>query len=202
MWKVIASECRSSFAVEKIETDYYECITRNIERGKPVHNSVIRNMALQYNLVRKPEKGWVLCDIDGTVADIEHRLHFVNKEPKDWKGFFGAMEEDKPREVVVKLLREYIEQGHGIIFVSARPEQYRDKTEKWLMNNVSEFFFTLLMRRANDKRPDTEVKQDILDTYFTDRSKIFRVIDDRPSVIRMWKSNGLEVIDVGKGIEF
>lgn len=57
------------------------------------------------------------------------------------------------------------------------------------------------MRRAKDSRPDTEVKQDILDQYFK-KELIDVVIDDRPSVIRMWRSNGLEVLDVGKGEEF
>ena len=58
------------------------------------------------------------------------------------------------------------------------------------------------MRRGTDKRPDTEVKKQILDTYFPDKSVIHTVIDDRPSVIRMWREQGLKVIDVGEGIEF
>ena len=58
------------------------------------------------------------------------------------------------------------------------------------------------MRREHDKRPDVEVKQQMLDTYFPDRSWIHCVIDDRPSVIRMWKANGLEVIDVENDEEF
>ncbi len=58
------------------------------------------------------------------------------------------------------------------------------------------------MRRSGDKRPDTEVKQQIYDTYFKDKYNIAYVIDDRPSVIQMWRSNGLEVIDVGEGVDF
>ena len=34
------------------------------------------------------------------------------------------------------------------------------------------------------------------------RTMLHSVIDDRPSVIRMWKENGLNVIDVGNGEEF
>ena len=58
------------------------------------------------------------------------------------------------------------------------------------------------MRKSGDKRPDTDVKKEILDKYFKDKIKIFTVIDDRPSVIRMWKENKLDVIDVGDGIDF
>jgi hypothetical protein len=58
------------------------------------------------------------------------------------------------------------------------------------------------MRRADDKREDTEVKAQMLDIYFPDKTKIVQVIDDRPSVIRMWQERDLPVLDVGKGIEF
>lgn len=55
------------------------------------------------------------------------------------------------------------------------------------------------MRREGDMRPDTEVKQSFLDVYFPDKTVINKVYDDRPSVIRMWRENGLDVEDVGKG---
>jgi hypothetical protein len=53
---------------------------------------------------------------------------------------------------------------------------------------------------THDKREDTEVKQAMLDRYFSDRSKIALVIDDRPSVMRMWRENGLNVVDVGNWV--
>jgi hypothetical protein len=28
-----------------------------------------------------------IFDIDGTLADISHRLHFIQQESKDWKAF-------------------------------------------------------------------------------------------------------------------
>jgi FMN phosphatase YigB (HAD superfamily) len=32
-----------------------------------------------------------IFDIDGTLADISHRLHFIQQEPKDWRGFYSEM---------------------------------------------------------------------------------------------------------------
>ena len=29
----------------------------------------------------------VICDIDGTVADCSHRLHWIQSKPKNWKAF-------------------------------------------------------------------------------------------------------------------
>ena len=34
------------------------------------------------------------------------------------------------------------------------------------------------------------------------KENIFMVFDDRPSVIRMWRENGVKVVDVGDGVEF
>lgn len=104
-------------------------------------------------------------------------------------------------------------QGKTIIFVSGRPERCRKDTEQWLANHgfalehtapigwSGRSYFALLMRQDADSRPDTEVKQDILDKLLK-KSWIHKVIDDRPSVIRMWASNGLSILDVGDGVEF
>jgi len=57
------------------------------------------------------------------------------------------------------------------------------------------------MRRSGDSRDDTIVKEQIYNTYLKDMN-VTLVIDDRPKVIRMWESLGLEVLDVGNQVEF
>jgi hypothetical protein len=32
----------------------------------------------------------ILVDIDGTLADCTHRLHHIQKQPKDWDAFFAG----------------------------------------------------------------------------------------------------------------
>lgn len=199
-WKNIAKKTDSKFEVMEMKTTMHECVERDYSRKDSVGKHVITNMALQYGLWH-PEYPIILCDLDGTLCDISHRLHHVKKTPKDWKGFFADIPNDLVRENVFNMLSEHASQGCFIALVSARPETYRKETVEWLeMHEIK--YDTLIMRRGHDKRPDTEVKQDILNTYFHDKSKIILVIDDRPSVIRMWKENGLNVIDVGDGVEF
>lgn len=178
-----------------------ECVMRDAQRDNPVGGTVIKNMALQHGLCPQPDKGYVLCDIDGTIADCKHRLHFVKQTPKDWKGFFAHMSEDTVRKDTQKILVDYYNKMHTIIFISARPEDYKGVTLKWLEDNYLSFGWTLIMRSKGDKRPDTEVKQDIYNKYLKNYP-IEVVIDDRPSVIQMWKKNGLKVIDVGNGEDF
>lgn len=219
-WKDLAKEMGLEAKVVNMETPLEECIKRDMERENSVGEHVIIGMALKSGLYPKPKHGVVLCDLDGTLADIDHRLHFVEPElakmhhpetlagkaefKKDWKGFFGAIKDDTIRTDVVDMLLKHEEAGREIFFVSARPEGCRRDTEAWLEAALKGYRIhkALFMRPEHDKREDSEVKQQMLNDCFPDRSWIVEVIDDRPRVIRMWKENGLKVIDVGKGIDF
>ena len=180
-------------------------------------------------LLDTPKRGYVICDIDGTVADATHRMHFVKINPsicdcsvnlgtfkmehikdgcpikefkKDWKGFFEAMSNDTPRKDIIQTIRAEVVDGYDICFVSGRPDTYKKITIEWLDRHIGIEDYYLLMRKGTDKRPDDIVKFEILKTYFPKLEQIKHVFDDRPSVIRMWRAFGLDVIDVGHGIEF
>lgn len=199
-WRQVAQECGAQFEVMPICTDVQTCLLRDEEREKPVGSHVIIGMAMQYGLYPIPEAGFVICDIDGTLADVSHRLHYVRQEPKNWQAFFEASFKDPIRQDVADMLDVHaLGSDREIIFVTGRPERYRKLTEGWVSWVP---YTTLFMRRDGDHRPDAMVKEEILKTYFPDTSSIVEVIDDRPSVIAMWRSHGLKVVDVGNGQEF
>ncbi len=200
LWKELARLEEAKFEINHIDTSWVDCVSRDEVREKSVGSHVIKTMALQYGLVNLPKV--VLCDLDGTLCNLDHRLHFVKQDTKDWKGFFKSLKDDSVNEEVEDSLLNYKKQGYEIIFVSGRPDTYRKETEQWLVFNGLDIHFCLLMRPAHDTRQDVEVKRDILHKYFKDKSNIHIVIDDRPRVIRMWIEEGLNVKDVGKGIEF
>lgn len=141
----------------------------------------------------------IIVDIDGTLADCSHREHFIRGKRKKWKKFFEAASKDQPRIDVVAQVRQ-LANHHKIHLVSGRPEEYRQQTLKWL-SHYRIPFESLHMRENGDYRSDDIVKQEILDRCF-DKDNIELVIDDRPRVVHMWKSNGLKVLDVGDGVEF
>lgn len=144
----------------------------------------------------------IICDIDGTISNLDHRLHYVKGKKKDFNSFFHEMDTDKLRQDVYSTLLNAEENGKTIIFVSARPENYRHVTETWLRENVKlRSPLVVLMRPAKDTRPDTEIKKEIYEKYLSDLA-ITYVIDDRPKVLRMWQELGLDTVDVGSGIEF
>lgn len=205
-WRSFAGELGAKVEIEDMtDVSVVECVLRDSLRRDSVGGTVIKNMAIRHGLVAFKPASVVLCDIDGTISDPSHRLHYVTPAgggKKDWKGFFSEMGNDPVREDTRKLLIDYYNEGKTIIFMSARPEEYKETTLKWLEDNILSFAYTLIMRRAGDKRPDTEVKRDLFQQYFPDKEVVHAIVDDRPSVIRVWKEMGLNVVDVGKGIEF
>lgn len=144
----------------------------------------------------------VVCDIDGTISNLDHRLHYVKGKKKDFDSFFHFMDTDKLRQDVYSTLLKAEDEGMTIIFVSARPENYRHVTEVWLKENVKlRSPLVVLLRPIKDTRPDIEVKKQIYEKYLSKLS-IKYVIDDRPRVLRMWRELGLNTVDVGSGVEF
>jgi predicted kinase len=199
-WEGLAKDMNSSFVVDEIKTDYHECIRRDRVRDKKVGDHVITQMALENDML--PSRNIIICDIDGTIADLTHRLHYVWGDTKDWPSFFDLVGQDKFRGGVWKdVIDDAFEHDAEVIFVSGRSDVTRDDTTIWLRQYTGLNSFKLIMRQSWDRRDDTVVKKEMYDKYLS-RMRVVRVYDDRPRVIRMWRDLGLEVVNVGTGEEF
>lgn len=144
-------------------------------------------------------KQLVLFDIDGTLADIEHRRHHVMDGNHNWGAFFADMRDDAPNTPVVDLYKA-LKAGdqYELLVVSARPDNYRKLTEQWLVWNGIDFD-RLIMRSAGDNRDDTLVKQEILDGLLAEGREIAFVVDDRDCVVDMWRKNGITCLQCAPG---
>jgi hypothetical protein len=60
----------------------------------------------------------------------------------------------------------------------------------------------LFMRPQGDSRPDTVVKRELFEKYVEPNWHISFVIDDRKSVVQMWRDLGLYVFNCGLDIDF
>jgi uncharacterized HAD superfamily protein len=137
----------------------------------------------------KTGKTYVIVDIDGTLADVRHRLHHINGPcNKDWKAFFEGMDQDKPVPEILCQVRD-LREKHKILIVTGRPEYYRARTEAWLKRHGIQYV-KLFMRRAGDHRPDYEAKSIVLDEI--DPKDIVLAIDDRPPVCEMYERHGIK----------
>ena len=138
-----------------------------------------------------------IFDIDGTVADASHRLHHIQKQPKDWDAFFAACIDDLPIEHIVGLTHA-LSHFEKIVYVSGRSDQVRNKTEQWLKDFCCAAG-TLYMRKAGDHRPDNIIKAELLDQILADGYEPIMAFEDREQVVQMWRANGVPCAQVAEG---
>ena len=141
------------------------------------------------------EKEIVICDIDGTVANNDHRQHLL-KDHGDWDKFFEQLDKDKPLKEIIYMVEKKHKEGKKICFITGRPERYRKKTERWLKQNL-DLDFSLIMRKDKDRRNKLETKKELFQVNFI-VDDIDCCFENDPELIELWKEMGLLVIDANQ----
>ena len=147
-------------------------------------------------------KKTIIFDVDGTIADVEHRRHLVNGEKgfkPDWKAFRLATADDKPVQWVCDIAKRFIAQGDNVAFFSARNESEREITEQQIADWIGDGHKGLFLRPNSDFRCDAEFKSELADKFEEVGGKIDMVFDDRNKVVEMWRNRGVNVIQVAEG---
>ena len=132
-----------------------------------------------------------IFDVDGTLMNVNHRRHHVSGVNKNWKAFNESMVLDTPNEAVFQLAKQT---DLPVIIVSGRNERHRDVTERQLQ---SIDYIKLIMRPDDNYEADYEFKESVLNVLKETGFNVQFVVDDRPSVVQMWRRNGLTCFDVG-----
>lgn len=215
--------------------------------------------------MQKPEI--CLVDIDGTIANCEHRKHYIDnvirvgdivsprnisnaslyagkveaiederavvndwlkplpegwpkyhkypdlnmvRKHKCWNKFFEACKDDSPIQSTIDVVKA-LSNTWSVVFMSGRPETYREVTESWLNKNGLLFMHkdvtsthpyakaNLFMRPAKDTREDFIVKKELYLKYIEPYYKVQCVFDDRDQVVKMWRELGLTCYQVAEG---
>ena len=133
----------------------------------------------------------VIVDIDGTIADMRHRRHYVHGDgKKDWKTFYQEMINDDPICSVIRIVQALSKEGHQIIYCTGRPESYRVHTVAWLRNNECPYG-TLYMREEKDNRKDYITKEALFQRMIKDGYKPQLALEDRDECVKLWRSLGI-----------
>jgi len=196
----IADEHNADLEVLFIDTPVEECIKRNELRANKVPISVITKMhnrhiaALRNGSPVKYNEDFEECiivDVDGTLA------HLSLDNPRDIYDASRAME-DRLDDAVSSVVAMAYSHGYKVIILTGRglKEGHLEVTKAWLDENGVNYD-EIYSRQPGDERPDTEVKKELYDTHIKNRFNVKYVIDDRPSVCRMWRSLGLFTFQVG-----
>jgi uncharacterized HAD superfamily protein len=144
------------------------------------------------------DKPIVIVDMDGTLADVRHRLHHIQGPgKKNWKRFFEAQVHDKPFAAIAQRVRD-LARDNEIVIVTGRPEEYRSGTEAWL-HKFRIPFSRIYMRPAGDHRPDYIVKGEILEKIGPQR--VVLAFEDRQPVWEAYRRAGIQVVAVNHGEE-
>ena len=142
----------------------------------------------------------VICDIDGTMSDPEHRLHFVRGEGrKDWKNFLlpQNVEQDGLNKWC-RTITNSLRANHIIIMCSGRTDSLEKTTREWLEKHKVQFDH-LFMRPRDDHRQDYIIKEIILDFEILTRVQPFFAIDDRKQVVDLWRRRGITALACSDG---
>jgi hypothetical protein len=140
----------------------------------------------------------VIFDIDGTLANAEHRLHWIQTQPKNWRAFNAGIPDDPPIESVCQLARTLYKSGSTVLFCTGRSIEVKDLTVAWLDRHDIRGS-TLYMRSRGDHRPDFEVKEELLKRIVRDHGQPDLVFEDRQQVVDMWRRNGIRCLQVAAG---
>lgn len=138
----------------------------------------------------------VIIDLDGTLANCDHRRHYVQKD-NYWTKFYEEMVNDPVNEWCRNLIDLYSKK-YEILLVTGRPEDYLKHTSFWLADNKIQHD-QLYMRSKKDYHEDSIVKKEIYKSLIEPNYDVELVVDDRNSVVKMWRSLGLVCLQCAEG---
>ncbi|AUR82369.1 HAD-like domain protein [Vibrio phage 1.023.O._10N.222.51.B4] len=158
----------------------------------------------------------VIFDLDGTLALCDHRRHHVETEPKNWDAFFAECGRDAVNEPIARLFRFYRDSPlHRVWILSGRSGTFETKvkTVNWLLaNDLSPTgsrspdlrcgieMQGFKMRKHSDRRPDVEVKLEMIRQHGLTPENTEIVFDDRNCMINAWRNVwGFNCVQVADG---
>lgn len=148
-----------------------------------------------------PREKVIVCDLDGTLCDVEHRRHHVRKpagEKKDWVSFFKEIPNDPIYQWCADIINNFKTQGVRTVFCSGRGTNEQRNTKEWLEKHGFGDN-PLYMRDRHDSRQDSIVKEIILDFELLTRYQPYFMLDDRDQVVQMWRRRGFICLQVQEG---
>lgn len=140
----------------------------------------------------------IVFDIDGTIADMEHRRHWVATKPKNWPAFNAGMARDTVHKDIAALMDMFADKDYTILLCSGRGEESRAVTEAWLADNDLPYK-QLYMRGLQDYRQDSIVKVELLAQIRVQHGNPWLWFDDRQQVVDAIRAEGVRVLQVAPG---
>lgn len=154
---------------------------------------------------------FVVFDLDGTLADDSHRVHFIKRERPDWQSYFRLAGLDKPVKPVIAVFQALARQGHTVEIWTGRTAAIQDATVKWLLEHVLEghtvdrdgiaietagIKTSIRMRPVKDYRPQLKLKGEWLAEVIREGRFPDLAFDDRNAAVAWWRGQGIQCLHV------
>lgn len=146
-----------------------------------------------------------IFDLDGTLRNLQHRLHHLQSLPKNYEAFHGECVNDTEIAPVCELARflgwvtDFKFGTNDIWIWTGAAESSRAANEQWL-NGKQITYSDLRMRPEGDHTKDHLLKQKWLHTMSPeDRKRLVMVFEDRQRVVVMWRANGVTCAQIAPG---
>lgn len=150
------------------------------------------------------EHKWIICDLDGTLCNTEHRDHHARA--REWDEFNSKLIHDTPNEAVVTMLRAVRTYWPNVkaMALTARSGSMVEETTDWLAaRGLYQLFDTIRMRPMHDKSSDADLKPKMLFDFFGSKEEALRrvmvILDDRDRVVNAFREHGFTVWQVKAG---
>lgn len=131
----------------------------------------------------------IICDLDGTLSDYTGL-----RGPYEFK----KCANDRIVPHILSIIRLFAREGYHIIYCTGRDSSCRYETEDFLATYKCPKGM-LLMKETGDQRPTTEVKLELFDKHIRSCYNVKFVLEDRTSLVKMWRENGINCLQVAEG---
>lgn len=151
----------------------------------------------------------VVFDLDGTLADVQHRMHFIRPNPpidpvtgkkvkRRFDLFHHACVDDGVIEPVAYFYKKFVaDPDVTVVVLSGRDIATLNATVDWFDRKGLPQPDEMLLKSGDQHTPDVEQKRinaDRLEKKYGE--PIAMVFEDRQRVVKMWKERGTFVFDV------
>ena len=149
--------------------------------------------------------GIYIFDLDGTLAQVEHRQPILDtQDPRRYEKFRDACGADSPHTRVIRLMQDLHHAGNELRIFTGRDGATRQITLEWLHlytgYNVRYLDHILTMRPEGNKTEDADLKtQWYLRMPVEERRRVIAIFEDRNSVVERWRQLGLLCCQVALG---
>jgi len=137
-------------------------------------------------------------DLDGTLANLQHRVPLMDGTDQGYREFFAACSNDEPIHHVIFVLN-CLAQFARVEIWSGRSDEVHLQTWNWLQDHGIDPGMLTRMRSAGDHRPDHVVKREMLKASIEGGFTPTAIFDDRDQVVAMWREEGIPCFQVAPG---